>query len=149
MLRLSSRDRRTLIQAAVLLPLTALVLRLTGLRLCQQVFSQFIPRRSVLKTWQSEAALASARRISWLVGAAARRGVYPATCLPQSLVLWFLLRREGIEGALCLGTRKEAGRFEAHAWIELAGVVLNDSEDVRLRYAAFDHAVIFKVAPFH
>src|SRR5574341_541923 len=134
LLRLSSRDRSRLIQAAVLLPLTALVLRLTGLRRCRQVLSQFVPRRSVLKTRQSEAALADARRISWLIGVATRRGVYPATCLPRSLVLWFLLRREGIEGELCLGTRKEAGRFEAHAWIELAGVVLNDSEEVRLMY---------------
>jgi hypothetical protein len=132
-----------------LLPLIALVLRVTGLRRCQRALSQFVPRRSVLKTWQSEAALADARRISWLVGAATRRGVYPATCLTRSLVLWFLLRCEGIEGELRLGARKEAGRFEAHAWIELAGAVLNDSEDVRLMYATFDHAVIFKVAPFH
>jgi hypothetical protein len=134
---------------AVLLPLIALVLRLTGLLRSQQVLSRFVPRRFDLKTWQSEAELAEARRISQLVSVATKHGVYPATCLSRSLVLWFLLRREGIEGSLCLGTRKEAGRFEAHAWVELAGVVLNDSEDVRLRYAAFDRAVIFKAAPFH
>jgi hypothetical protein len=148
LLRLSSRDWRVLIQALVLLPLIALALRLTGLRRSQQVLLRFVSRRFALKTRQTETKLAEARRISRLVGVATRHGVYPATCLPRSLVLWFLLRREGIEGALCLGTRKEAGRFEAHAWIELAGVVLNDSEDVRLRYAAFDHAVIFKLPHF-
>jgi len=40
-----------------------------------------------------------------------------------------------------IGVRKATGRFEAHAWVELRGVVLNDSADVRERFAAFDRAI--------
>jgi hypothetical protein len=53
-----------------------------------------------------------------------------------------LLRRRGIAGDLRIGVRKEAGRFEAHAWVELGGRVLNDNEDVGERFAAFGRAIL-------
>jgi hypothetical protein len=31
--------------------------------------------------------------------------------------------------------------LDAHAWIEIEGVVLNDSSDVRHRYEAFDREI--------
>ena len=76
----------------------------------------------------------SARRIAWLVERAAQLVPWPATCLRRSLVLWAQLRRHGIASELRVGFR-QAERFEAHAWVELAGVPLNDAPDVRTRYA--------------
>jgi hypothetical protein len=76
-----------------------------------------------------------------LVDAAARRGPYSATCLPRSLTLWWLLRRRGIDSYLRIGVRKAAGRIEAHAWVELRGLVLNDQGDVSQRFAPFDRPI--------
>ena len=141
LLRLNRGERWTLAQAMILLPLTALALRLIGLRRSQRIFSHFIPRDSDCKTEGSEASLNQALHISHLVNLAVRHGVFPANCLQRSLALWWLLRRRRIQGEIKVGTRKVSGRFEAHAWIEVDGVVLNDSDDVRLRYAPFDRAV--------
>jgi hypothetical protein len=60
---------------------------------------------------------------------------WPATCLRRSLVLWALLARAGEPAELRVGFRRERGAFEAHAWVEHQGRVLNDAPDVRKRYA--------------
>ncbi|MGH9754003.1 MAG: lasso peptide biosynthesis B2 protein [Blastocatellia bacterium] len=145
LLRLDPGELGTLAQAVILLPLTALALRLAGLRRSQRIFSRLIfpggPHDPARKIEWSETAIAQALRISRLVSVAARHGVYPANCLQRSLALWWMLRRRGIESELQFGARKTDGRFEAHAWIEVAGVVLNDSDDVRLCYTPFDRAI--------
>ena len=52
--------------------------------------------------------------------------LYPgrALCLEQSLVLYYLLRRRGVRAIYCQGVRPQP--FEAHAWIEYSGEVIND-----------------------
>mgnify|MGYP000718269785 CR=1 FL=1 len=42
---------------------------------------------------------------------------------------------------LRLGVRK-APDLEAHAWVEVAGRPVNDDDDVRRRYAAFDRSAV-------
>lgn len=141
LLRLDPGELGTLAQAVILLPLTALALRLAGLRRSQLIFSRLIPHDPARNIEWSETALAQALRISHLVDLAARHGVYSANCLQRSLALWWMLRRQGIKSELQFGTRKTDGRFEAHAWVEVAGIVLNDSDDVRMSYAPFDRAI--------
>ena len=65
-----------------------------------------------------------------LVRAANSHSVRPAACLSRSLTLWWLLRRRGIESQLRLGVRKGEQGLDAHAWVELAGQVVNDAADV-------------------
>jgi hypothetical protein len=65
------------------------------------------------------------------------------------MVLQALLRRQGIDSGLHLGVRKDSGPFEAHAWVEIDGVVVNDSEDVRIRYAAFANPISPGAGPGH
>jgi hypothetical protein len=43
-----------------------------------------------------------------------------------------------VDGELHIGGRKSQGCFEAHAWVEWDGQVLNDSTDVHKHYARFD-----------
>jgi hypothetical protein len=59
----------------------------------------------------------SADELSWAVRAVSRY-VPRATCLTQALVLHILLRREGLQSTIRIGVNKDAGRFEAHAWVE-------------------------------
>jgi transglutaminase superfamily protein len=52
--------------------------------------------------------------------------LYPgrAKCLEQSLTLYYLLRRRGVAAKYCQGVQPYP--FQAHAWIEYRGEVIND-----------------------
>jgi len=63
---------------------------------------------------------------------------YQSKCLLESCALWYLLRRDGYPAELLLGARTLLGPLEAHAWVELAGTVLNDAANVRDIYEPFD-----------
>ena len=65
---------------------------------------------------------------------------YQSKCLRESTALWYLLRRRGYPAELLLGARTLLGPFEAHAWVELAGEVLNDAANVRDIYEPFELA---------
>jgi hypothetical protein len=138
--RLSAAERLVLAQALTLLPLTALALRVLGFRRWQATLARLAPAGDT-PAGKDEMLAQRGRAIARLVEAAARRGPYRATCLPRSLTLWWLLRRQGIDAELRIGVRKDAGPFEAHAWVEWRGRVLNDADSVRARYAAFDRAI--------
>ena len=43
---------------------------------------------------------------------------------------------------LRIGVNQDAGEFQAHAWVERHGVVLNDHSDIHCRFAVFDHIAI-------
>ena len=65
-----------------------------------------------------------------------------ASCLVRSLALLGLLRRRGIAAELRVGVGRTAPRLEAHAWVELDGVPLNDAADVAARYAPFTGSLL-------
>jgi len=54
------------------------------------------------------------------------------------MVLWWLLQARGIAADLRIGARKETGRFEAHAWVETGGAVLNDADGEHIHFVPFD-----------
>jgi hypothetical protein len=110
-------------------------LRLFGFRRWQQIISRRI------ESSEPRHLAVSANRILQLQTAAARNLFFQVNCLEQSLVLWMLLRRHGFAADLKIGARKEAGRFEAHAWVELNGVPLNDQADSDRKFVPFDRAI--------
>jgi Transglutaminase-like superfamily len=140
--RLSWPERWLLIQALLLLPLTALALRLLGFKRWQSVLTSRAPINDALAAGQEETAVQQAHITAKIVKAATRHGPYRANCLQQSLVLWWLLRRQEITSELRIGVRKEGSRLEAHAWVEFLGAVLNESNDVRQHFEPFDRAVL-------
>ncbi len=81
---------------------------------------------------------ATCASLAWAVAAAAHHAPYAATCLQRSLTLWWLLRRRRIAADLRIGVAQADGELRAHAWVEHAGIVLNDDADVGSRFAAFD-----------
>jgi hypothetical protein len=139
---LTWRERRILLLAMLLLPAIALGLRVRGLRGVRAVLAgcYTFPEVEV----GGECSLANARAVARLVAAAARHGPYRAKCLPVSLVLAWLLRRQGIETELRLGVRKTAAGLEAHAWIELGGIPLIDSPQVHERFVAFEPVIALR-----
>src|SRR5687767_14995405 len=139
---LSARERILLSQSLALLPLAALALRVMGLRNYQIVMDK-LSRGSRLPGEVDDRKLRDqVRKTARLVAAARKYGPYRAKCLPESLTLWWLLRRQGIESQIRFGARKNDRRMEAHAWVEFEGTPLNDSTDVSERFKPFERAVL-------
>lgn len=131
---LSWDDRRTLARAAAMLAHVKLTLPSVDFRTEREA--------EPVGARVAEATLARARAVARLVGIASSRVPLRVACLHRSIVLWRLLRREGIPCELKLGARTDAGPFEAHAWVECAGVALNESEPTLARYSAFGEPVV-------
>lgn len=158
---LSRADRRVLVQAAWLLVQARLTVPFidfradpgaTG-RAHSPAPSGVAPRQPALPeaalpdatpsdTTLSGRALQRAQAIARLVGIAAAHVPLDVACLHRSLVLWRLLRRRGISCELRLGAGTTGGPFEAHAWVECAGVALDEDADHLSRYRAFGRAVM-------
>jgi hypothetical protein len=64
----------------------------------------------------------SAIRSGELVGSVARR-IPGTTCLPIALTGYVVLGQAGRAPVLRIGVTREAGPVEAHAWVEVKGVV--------------------------
>jgi hypothetical protein len=58
--------------------------------------------------------------------------------LEKSLTLWWLLGRQGIASTVRIGTRKENGKFEARAWVECGGAVLEEQDQPDRIYSVFE-----------
>ncbi len=109
-----------------------------GFRRWKQLVEQFSQSAAQRQILEPAAKLEMAERITRAAHSAELHGLGTHNCLERSLTLWWLLRREGIEGELHIGARKNESRFEAHAWVEVRGVVFNDSPDIHKHYARFD-----------
>ena len=83
------------------------------------------------------------------MNAVERNGPWRPNCLERSLALWWLLQLNALDGELYIGGRKSQGRFEAHAWVEWNGQVLNDSTDAHKHYARFDAPIAAAEAGSH
>lgn len=129
------------LRAATLLPLISLSLRIRGFRATQQSLQTFSffsqAKRSPCKNRTDDDCVGVTTR---MVNAAVRHGWGRPTCLEKSLALWWLLRQVGIASSVRIGTRKAAGKLEAHAWVECDGVALNEPAGEHRHYAAFDAA---------
>ncbi|MEB3826593.1 lasso peptide biosynthesis B2 protein [Phormidium sp. CCY1219] len=136
---LEESDRWLVLQAFGLLVFVAISLRLRGLKQTQAAVAR---KRSLWEfSLSNEEKTAKIVQTTRMVRLAARYCQPWANCLKKSLVLWGLLRRQGIDSELRIGVRREEGKFEAHAWVECEGFVLNDSGNVRDRFATFDRPI--------
>jgi hypothetical protein len=138
--RLSRRSRSVVIEAAVGLVATRVGLHFAGLRNWQKALCGFAPATASDITRDSldePSRVPPTRIIVRLQESAARHVIFHPTCLEQSLTLWWLLRRRGIPAELCLGARKEAGNFEAHAWVECKRVAINATTESEVVFARF------------
>jgi hypothetical protein len=138
--RLTGTEWTILIRAGVLLPAIAFGLRVVGFNRLRALLGKVLPDGGVRLSGDREKSLVVVT--TRMVGIASRHGFPRVTCLPRSLTLWRLLRSQGVEADLRIGVRREAGRLDAHAWVEHRGLPLNDASDVAERYAAFDGSAV-------
>jgi hypothetical protein len=179
---LTWQERLLLFQAALMLPVTALGLRILDVKRWQQTLARMsrdgknaahkIPDAIVNKNREAESVAPQiphsksaqsfeassldssnelksrveetqlAKDIARLVRAAANHGLYRANCLEQSIVLWWFLRRKGIESEIRFGARKAEDQLHAHAWVECLGAALNEDRGVEERYSPFSATTV-------
>jgi transglutaminase superfamily protein len=133
---LSKSDRALLINALFLLPVVATSLKSVGLRRTQSWLTRNTLGPVVPPTEQTRA---NVRRTAQMVAAACRQYPLHSRCLPRTVVLWSLLRRRGIDADVRIGVRGDTqGEFQAHAWLEWNGEIMNDAGDVAIQYLPFN-----------
>ena len=131
-LALSGAEKWGFLSAVTLLPLFWLGLHIFG-------FTRFLAwlERSPLVEQKSLPA-AELSDIGTLVNRAAHYAPGPVTCLTRSLLLRWLLRRRGIASELRIGVQLVQGQLDAHAWVEVEGMPINDAQDIAQRFATFN-----------
>jgi hypothetical protein len=138
---LSGREKRLLVVSVVALPVNAVALSLFGLNRWQALLSRLAPIDQPAGKADWESLLDQAHETARVVCIASSRGPYRGNCLQRSLTIWWLLRRQKIEGNIRFGARKEGGRFEAHAWVEFRDKALFDPSDVYPTFKPFERSV--------
>ena len=128
--RLSRDDQRVAVTALTLLPVVVGARRI----LPWSSLSRLIARPSP----HSAVDIRHASQIAVLVDSVIRRAPLPINCLDRSLLLLLTLRGAGLAGELRIGVRRTGSRLEAHAWVEHASRVLNDSAEVQSIYAPLE-----------
>ena len=130
-------ERRLLVRLVMLLPAIGAALHLLGFKRTRDLLARLAPTSGGRNQGAAESTADEAQRIARLVGIAAHHGPYRATCLRQSLALWWLLRHRGIPVELRLGVCMDGGELQAHAWVEHEGMALSGGSDLSSRFAAF------------
>jgi Transglutaminase-like superfamily len=122
---MSSYARSIVLEAACGLLITRAGLRVTGFRRWKAAVEWMTPWTAAQNAPVGQPEIEFARAIARWQAAAARHLPVKTNCLDRSLTLCWLLRRRGIAAELRMGGRKENGRFEAHAWVEVGAVALD------------------------
>jgi hypothetical protein len=142
--RLPWLDRWLLLQAALLMPVLSLSLRVISFRRLDSALGRLAPVSGRAPVTEPATASARVLQVAHVVAMASRHTPTPNSCLHRSLALWWLLRRRGFESHLRFGARKQPSGFEAHAWVEFNGVVVFDDlvpdrDYVRLSWQPLEH----------
>ena len=118
--------------SVVLLPPIQLMLKSRGLKRTAALLAARSDRARAISDRDTATSMAEA------VSLVAGRKVVGALCLGRSLLLWFLLRRRGMDAELVVGSKRQVDEtWMAHAWVELDGQPVNDAADVRDHYGSF------------
>lgn len=126
-------ERRLLVRLLVGLPLVALSLRVLDYRRTRSLVERLSRHPAPRPATAQE--LRDADRLAQLAATAGHRGLLQATCLRQALLVYGMLRRRGLQPELKLGVRRDGEAFLAHAWVQLAGHRLAQSD---VQFASFD-----------
>jgi hypothetical protein len=138
---LSRTERSLLAWSVVLLPISGLALQCCSFGRWQAMLSRLAPGRGERPDDGSSSSLPPlVGQTVRMVRSAAARSPFRATCLHQSLTLWWLLRRQDLHSEIRFGARKSGDKFEAHAWVEFRGVPLNDAAVDRHGFEPFERA---------
>ncbi len=119
--QLSWQDRWLLLEAFVRLGLVRAAIVAVP---CRLVLARVGAPQTETTHEDDPAAVETARRVAWALGAASRRAPWRCKCLEQAIAGKMILRSRGIATTLYLGVaRREA--LEAHAWLRCGSVLVS------------------------
>jgi transglutaminase superfamily protein len=127
--RLQAADWATFAEAALLLSLVRIGLRLLPFRTARQLLDRYARRA---RSADGTPASGHVARVTRAVRAVSRRLPGTTTCLVDALVADAMLRRRGCASELRFGVRPPgsgAGPLDGHAWIEHRGTVVLGNMD--------------------
>ena len=133
-LALSWPHRGRLMLLMLGLPVVAAALRLFGYVKTRRWLERC--SRTDLPRMPTPGEFSAAMDLAQLAAIAGRHGPIRATCLRQSLLVYWLLRRRGLMPELKIGVRKQELVVDAHAWVELAGQALAPAAITHLPFPA-------------
>jgi hypothetical protein len=116
-MKLSTRRRRHLIEATVMLVVAGLAVRVLKPATVFEWAKR--PPRCVRRFVSDEIGW-----VSWAVETAGTTWWMRSPCLPKALAAQAMLRRRGIPSRVCLGVARKADRLTAHAWVEVGDQVV-------------------------
>jgi hypothetical protein len=150
-LRLNLPERKIVLESAAVLFATWAGLRLFGFRRWKEISERpaHAKEQNARGTGEIRADLQLAKKISRLEAAAERHLMFRVNCLERSMALLWLYRRRGIPATLRFGARKHGALIEAHAWIEVAGNVMDTSAGNLDDFVAFDGPISFHETQIH
>jgi hypothetical protein len=150
-LRLKRPERKIVLEAAVALFATWAGLRIFGFRRWKEISSRLARSKNKNSRGAGEAPadLELAQKIARLEAATERRLIFRVNCLDRSMSMLWLCRRRGIPATLQFGARKHGTLVEAHAWIEVAGHVINAAEMDLPDFVVFDGPISFPETQIH
>jgi hypothetical protein len=123
-MKLSTRRRRHLIEAAVMLAVAGLAVRL--LKPATVFAWAKRPPRRVRRFVSDEIGW-----VSWAVEAAGATPWLRSLCLPKALAAQAMLRRRGIPSRVCLGVARKGDQLTAHAWTEAGDQVVVGGDEAQ------------------
>lgn len=105
----------------LLLPLIAVSLKISGFVATRKFLELLLPTKELVRQDYTEN---DVRTVARMIKIAAIFGPYRANCLRQSLLLWWVMMRRGINVYLRIGVNHENEKFMAHSWVEWNGEIL-------------------------
>lgn len=117
----------------LLLPFVELLVRLLGYRRSRSVAKCLARALQVFRTRNATAECSPTSLACWfadIVEHAGRKNPLRSRCLARSLLLWGLLEAHRIESEICIGVARRDDSLLAHAWVEYAGVPINDRKEI-------------------
>lgn len=89
----------------------------------------------------------SVDRLVWLATGLSRRVYGEGFCLKRSLLLFYFLRNWGCDVRICFGVAQDGTGLAGHAWVEVDGRPLAESEASLARFgAAFSYPPTYEPA---
>lgn len=141
-LLLPAAEKQALFLAMLWLPLMHFRLKWFGLNSCLAFLAEKtggLKQQDTLTAKQYDQILGYQRCIAL----AAHYGLVSGTCLSRSLTTMRILAYQGMSGQLRIGVNiKDSGMLDAHAWVEIAGVSLEQEE---AKFTTFPPLIVNKV----
>jgi hypothetical protein len=137
--QLTFTEMRLILSAFFLLPFLNFLLRVIGYTRLYHLIESLTPIAEELP--MTSRSLQISKSIAHAVNIGANHGVYRATCLRRSLLVFWYLRSFNMACKIRFGVRLVNGDLEAHAWVEWQDIVINDERDVIERFSVLENGL--------